>query len=359
MTGSEVALPDTATAQALARPTLYDRMDPQQLAVLKSTVAAGADDAELAYFLELAGHLDLNPFAHEIWCAKSRGRDGGKGRLLVMVGRDGLLKVARRTPGYLGYDADVIHENDTFERREPNPEAASMRGRAGVHHVYGHPKDRGAVLGAWAVAEREGEPPRFFYADLAEYMPKSPDSYSPWSKQPSVMIDKVAISLVHRTLFSITGIHVEEEMARVLDAEAIEVDESIPWPDGEVGERIRFAVEEINNIEPNTYPPAVLQMMLAGQADDVLEKLMRDVEKELVQLAAFAEQVPVPKLALPPQVDVESVRARLDRLHDDLVAAVDADDQTRQDEITVEIDHLDGLLKDSPEVSADQTQIEL
>src|SRR5687767_7333598 len=68
---------------------------PEQVAVIRQTVAKGATDAQLAMFLELSAFLRLNPLAKEIWCAVKPARNGGEPDVMVMVGRDGMLRKAR------------------------------------------------------------------------------------------------------------------------------------------------------------------------------------------------------------------------------------------------------------------------
>src|SRR6185312_14774920 len=76
----------------LQRRPVIDRIDQRTLDLIRRQVAPNCTNAEIGHFLELAAHYDLDPFAKEVWCAKNR--DGS--RLLIMVGRDGLRKIAQR-----------------------------------------------------------------------------------------------------------------------------------------------------------------------------------------------------------------------------------------------------------------------
>lgn len=265
--GTELAV----GGQALLERPIYDQIDSRKLQVIKSTVAKGASDTELAMFLELAARLDLSPFTGEIWCAKSPGRDGREGKLLIMVGRDGLLKNAERYPDYRGYDSGVVREGDYFERVGPDPAAPTLRGRAGVVHREAHPKEAGEILGAWCVAERQNRPPRYFYAPLSEYMPEFDADWklkkSPWGNQVSAMIEKVPISVTHRTLCGITGVYLQEEVDRML--QPVEATAAAPDPlesieDEDARDTAREALATIHGAHPDAWPDAKLEMMLKG-----------------------------------------------------------------------------------------------
>ncbi|MGH2875331.1 MAG: recombinase RecT, partial [Solirubrobacteraceae bacterium] len=94
----------------LQRPPVVNTIDEKTLALIASQIAPGCSRGEIGHFLELCAHYDLDPFAKEAWCAKGRGSDNA--RLLIMVGRDGLRKIAQRQG--LEIDGDVVRERDTF-----------------------------------------------------------------------------------------------------------------------------------------------------------------------------------------------------------------------------------------------------
>lgn len=199
---------------ALTEKPLYDSLDARSLALIRSSVADGLNDGEIAYFLEVCNSLGLNPWTREVWAGKGKGDNP---RLLIMVGRDGLLRKARENPHYRGYDSDVVRAGDTFKRVEPDPSAVTLRGRAGIVHTYeGVPKQRGVIVGAWCAVDLDGQPPRFFFADWDEYAPANPGK-SPWSKQKSAMIEKCAISLAHRTTTGLSGVVGEGEEHAALE----------------------------------------------------------------------------------------------------------------------------------------------
>jgi hypothetical protein len=163
---------------------LIDSLPDRWVSYLANVVAQCEDGAppitkaDVSVFVELCATYQLDPFAKEAWLAKSK-----RGKLLVMVGRDGLRKIAQRNG--LHVDGDIIHKNDEFTIcRTPD-------GNRTVAHSYSNPSARGEIVGAWAECREGGplgRPMGYFYAALGEYKPKNCSEYSPWAKQTSVMI---------------------------------------------------------------------------------------------------------------------------------------------------------------------------
>jgi hypothetical protein len=69
---------------------IIDTIDARTLALIKAQVAPGCSEAQVGHFLELTAHYGLDPFAREAWCAISK-----TGKLLIMVGRDGVRMTSR------------------------------------------------------------------------------------------------------------------------------------------------------------------------------------------------------------------------------------------------------------------------
>jgi hypothetical protein len=201
-------------AFAMAERTAYDRMDQRRLALIKSTVASKATDAEVGMFLELAWRYDLDPFAKEVWCAVSEGQTR---RLLVMVGRDGLRKIALRRG--LRIDGDVVRAKDEFAIQR-----AGDRSRKVSHAYAGSAEQRGPVVGAWAEVwePRSSEQRGFFFAPLSEYKPRNEKKlqYSPWGSQESVMILAAAERQALRQATPLSGLMAEGEMDLAAEREA-------------------------------------------------------------------------------------------------------------------------------------------
>lgn len=201
---------------------LIDSLPDRWVSYLANVVAQVEDGAppitkaDVSVFVELCATYQLDPFAKEAWLAKSK-----RGKLLVMVGRDGLRKIAQRNG--LHVDGDVIHKNDEFTIcRTPD-------GNRTVAHSYSNPAARGEIIGAWAECREGGplgRPMGYFYAALGEYKPKNASEYSPWSKQTSVMILAAAERQAIRQGTPLGGLiaYGEHEAAFVRDTDAIDGD---------------------------------------------------------------------------------------------------------------------------------------
>lgn len=287
MTSTDVEVTDPIAE--LAEKSLYDRADPQKLAMLKATRMKGLSDVEVGMGLELAASLGLNPWANEVYFAKDK-----RGNILMMVGRDGLLRKAEDFPDYRGYDAGVVYQGDDFEFVDPDPNGATMRERAGV--VHRSDPTTGEVLGAWACAERAGRPLRKFYARIEEYRPGSDNQYSPWKSTESVMIEKVPISVVHRTLCNLSGVYLKEELDRalldggergevVVTAEEEQAHIAALLGDleasGELIETLTMSIARINELSPAAWNLAKCQMTLPGRSEGELRRVVVQIEEEI------------------------------------------------------------------------------
>jgi RecT family len=257
----------------------FDSIDKRRLELIKRTVAKGATDAELASFLELAAKYDLDPFAHEVWCAISQ-RDGGNRNVLIMVGRAGLRKIAQRQG--LRIDGDVVRERDEFTVTR-NPDRTRT-----IQHSYtervpgkdGLPQGRGPIVGAWAEVWDDGGQRGYFYAPIGEYKPTNPKKlqYSPWGSQESTMILAAAERQAIAMATPLGGLHAEGESV-ALDAgpEVSTVRPLLNEDDSSEGGLLpRPAYSVLMNAREVGYAPLsdweTVGMMVAGLTEEELEK---------------------------------------------------------------------------------------
>lgn len=176
---------------------------PEQMQLMKDTVAKGVSDNEFMLFMHLAQHYGLDPFAKEVWCIKY-----GNNPATIFTSRDGYLKIASRDPQMDGIQSDAVCANDSLEKLTDGT----------VLHTYGNP--RGALLGAYALVFRKDRSrPAYFYAPMAEY---NAGSNPTWKKYPTAMIIKVAEAMALKRAFSISGLVTQEELG--LDMQATEQD---------------------------------------------------------------------------------------------------------------------------------------
>jgi phage recombination protein Bet len=146
----------------------------EMLLALRNTVAPGLSDPEFRLFAEMCRATGLNPATKEIWAIKAGGR------LQLMTGINGFLKIANSHPAFDGME--VSHEWDG-----KNLVSCTVK----VHR-----KDR--------------KFPAIATAYMAEYVKPTPI----WKQMPSVMLAKCAKSLAIREAFiqELGGLYTAEEM---------------------------------------------------------------------------------------------------------------------------------------------------
>lgn len=174
--------------------------------LLKNTVAQGATDAELGMFIAHCQATGLDPILKEVWFIKTKGytkRDGTavEGRVQIMTGLQGFLKVANRHPAYDGMECEVIRENG-------KPVAA-------IAKVYR--KDR--------------KFPSVGEALWSEYYKPNPNGRAGiWEQMPSIMLAKCAKSLALREAFpqELNGLYTQEEMPSEYAQQQAEADKKEP-----------------------------------------------------------------------------------------------------------------------------------
>jgi phage recombination protein Bet len=317
---------------------IIDEVDKRRLDLIRKTVAKGCTDAEIASFLELAARYDLDPFAHEIWCAKDKG-----GRLLLMVGRDGLRKIALRQGLYI--DGDVVRAKDEFAVRR------TEHGRV-VHHAYGLPEERGEIVGAWCdVTDTAGRSVGYFYAPLSEYKPRNASEYSPWSKQTSTMILAAAERQALRQATPLGGLLAEgeDESARA-QLTTGQGDGSEPgWGDTSVEsaaavEAIIARAQALGHA--GLSDRATAQMTLSGQPDSVVAMWCERAGRELDEFEG--KQTESWSAAGEPQ-SPEALREQLGQVLDRIAAEEEAGaDEAVMADLYAEQERLERLLGDEP-----------
>jgi len=166
---------------------------PEEVSILKSTVAKGTTDIELAYFLNVAKVYGLNPFTKQIWCYKDN-----KGNVIVFAGRDGFLAKAQMDSRWSGIASDVVRDGETF----------SMNVAEGK---ISHEKDitsKAKIIGAYARCKPKGcTIETIEWADFDTYN----KGYNVWKADPVAMIKKVAESHCLSKAYGISGLAVEED----------------------------------------------------------------------------------------------------------------------------------------------------
>jgi len=183
-------LPTTQNDKKIAAITDLSK---EQVAIVKSTVAKGTTDLELAYFLQVAKSYNLNPFKKEVWCYKDASKN-----IIVFAGRDGKLAAAQKDPRWNGIASSEIRENDTFVADIPNGK---------ITHTYGM-KDRGVITGAYAICRPRGcEIATIEIVEFGTYN----KGYATWKSDPAAMIKKVAEDHCLKKAYGLSGLASEHD----------------------------------------------------------------------------------------------------------------------------------------------------
>jgi phage recombination protein Bet len=278
----------------VGRPAYLEYSKERVELIRRTLLPKEANDNDLFFLLELSSRYGLDPFAREIWIAKMKGKSGEQGGIAVFVGRDGLLSLAERRPGYRGFRNEAVHKGDTFKKLAQAVEQPDGTWTY-VQHEYGHPAERGELVGAYAEVYVDGRPPTYFFAYLDEYLPGGNKlEYSPWRQQKAVMIEKCALVTAMRHAIRMSGLYLEEEMAAAIErGAATEMPTEGEAPnygdDPVLAQRLQDLFEALD------YLPAKRRVLLATCDDDgrrhLAEKLEADAEEAGIELPPWPEAI--------------------------------------------------------------------
>lgn len=249
--------------QFAKRQTIWSSLPETQKNLLRAK-SSNLDDNERASAMELAVAYGLDPYTGEIWFTKSEPRNGNAGKLLIMVGRDGLRKIVMRN--HMDMRGDVIHQNDQFSViHEPDRTTK-------VRHAYEHPAKRGDITGAWAEVwnPRTGQQKGFFYASFDQYVPTNLNQYTPWAKQKSVMILAAAERQAARQATPLGGLLVEGEDDTInsATAEFVEVDENEARQESTLPAEALAIVDRARELDFGGFDIFTVDMILTGASDE-------------------------------------------------------------------------------------------
>jgi len=153
---------------------LVTQSNVEMLTALRNTVAPGLTDAEFLLFAEMVKATGLNPVTKEVWAIKAGGR------LQIMTGINGFLRIANSHPQFDGIEIEFERQGGQF------------------------------VSCTAKVYRKDRRFPAVGTAYMNEYAKPSPI----WKQMPSVMLRKCALSLAIREAFiqELGGLYTQEEM---------------------------------------------------------------------------------------------------------------------------------------------------
>lgn len=235
------------------------KWDSEMAKTMKNTVAKGATDTELQLFAQVCDETGLNPYLKEIWFVKY-----GENEPTITTGRDGFLKVANMDPLFMGVQGFAVYENDLFDVTVDQGKVVN------VAHKFSH-VNRGVLIGAWAVAEKEGKNKVYAWVELSEFIQYKKDGQPNrfWKQKPATMIKKVAEADVLKRICGITGVQVAEAMPEEYSSDYIDADFSVKEPEkpSEPKQVEQPRQEEMKDLMPET--------------DELAEKSYAEVKKAM------------------------------------------------------------------------------
>lgn len=306
-----------AKAQTLGSIKSFDinNLTPNQLQLIKNTVAKGASDDELGLFLYMCHKSGLDPLKKEIWfmkrAKKVQKKDGSwdyprlptgeidytGADVTIMTAKDGFFRKACENPDFSHVQSMDVHVNDDFEM-EFDGEKLKVK-----KHSF-KAKDRGDIIGAWACVFYKSGFKDWNYVEFSEYSQKSTykgiTTYTgSWKTNPTAMIKNRAETPILKKAGGLTGIYSEEEMSNVIDQE--EVIDNSPAQESLRANEIQSILVKIEKVKDMIEWKAVAEEisiisggLLQEEKDKIREVAAKKVaalkEAELDRIKAEADQ---------------------------------------------------------------------
>ena len=208
--------PSTALAVSEQSPaaamTLHPgrQFTPQEITLLRSTIAKDCTIPEVSLFVQACRHYQLDPFSRQIYIIVRGSGDNRQATIQISI--DGFRVIAERNPEYAGQTPPEFLDTEGQWH-----EGVWLRG---VYHGLGLP---GEASGPYPVAARVGvlrkgwSTPIYGYAAWTEYAQFNRDKLgSMWEKMPGNQLAKCAESLALRKAFpnDLSGAYSHDEMAQ-------------------------------------------------------------------------------------------------------------------------------------------------
>lgn len=128
----------------------FGELTEQDVVTIRETIGKDCNESQFKLFMAISKSAGANPVLNEIYPTVR------SGQLTVQFGIDFYVRNAKESEGYLGYDVQMVHENDEFKMHQEKGDGE----RYFIvidEHSFGFP--RGKVIGGYAFAYKQGFKP--------------------------------------------------------------------------------------------------------------------------------------------------------------------------------------------------------
>lgn len=167
----------------------------EQMVFIKKTLFPSATADDFKRLMDVCQEYNLDPIKKDIYLIPF------KGKMTVVIGRDGYLKIAHADPHFDGIESDVYYEGDILTKRQDT----SLLITYGQHHLLG---DTSKIIGAFCnVFRKDQSIPTVVYLTLKAVK----QNKDVWNTHPAAMVVKTAEVKALRRAFMFGDSDVEEE----------------------------------------------------------------------------------------------------------------------------------------------------
>jgi len=199
MAGKKSTAITTTKGNALGH-KLSEVLTKEQKELIKRNFAKYATDDELAIYFNFCEKAGVDPLRGQAHFIKYKEND----KPIMMIGIDGFQARAVEDKRYEGMVANAVYENDEFKMSPVD---------GTVVHSFGA-KDRGKIVGAYAILRRKNMPNAVIWVKFKEYYRRGyQGKKNIWDDKGDVMIVKVAKASLLRREYpdSFSNVYTPEE----------------------------------------------------------------------------------------------------------------------------------------------------